>query len=178
MKDAKCDQTGTSSSVNSNGTVVGICKVSKSGSTYSLLQQYSVTLTAQVDTTSRTITTYVVSLQMGGDTYYRTGLNPTGGDYARGSVTPPTGWSSLFFAGASFSNLQQENLNGTAAWAVDATTPGLQGVTKTGALHIRASDGYLMQVELHTASGATNLLTKFAFTSWNTGEAVSPTPPQ
>jgi hypothetical protein len=178
MKDARCNQTGTSSSANSNGTVVGTCKVSKSGSTYSLLQQYSLTLTGQVGTTSRTTTSYVVSLQMGGDTYYRTGPNPTGGEYSRGSVTAPTGWSTVFFAGASFSNLQQQSLNGTAAWAVDATTQGLQGVTKTGTLYIRASDGYLMQVELHTASGATNSFTKLAFTSWDTGEAVSPTPPQ
>jgi len=177
ITDAKCDQTGTSSSANSNGTIVGTCKISKSGSTYSLLQQYALTLTAQVDTSSRTVVSYVNSLSVGGSTYYRTGSNPTGGTYSAGTQAAPNSWADLFFAGATFANLQQSSVNGTAVWTVDATTP-LTGVTKTGKLYIRASDGFLVQVEFHTASGATNLFTKFAFTAWNTGQTVSPTPPQ
>ena len=62
-------------------------------------------------------------------------------------------------------------------WGVDASTPGLSGVTKTGKLYVRASDGYLMQVDLTTASGATTVFTKFGFTAWNTGESVPTTPP-
>ena len=178
LTDAKCDQTGTSSSANSNGTVVGTCRISKTGSTYSLLQQYSLTLTAQVDTQSRTITSYVSSLSVGANTYYRTGLNRTGGTYATGTQADPHSWSELFFAGATFSNLQQSTVNGTPVWTVDASTPGLSGVTKTGTLYIRATDGFLAQVDLHTASGATVLFTKFGFTAWNTGQPVPATPPQ
>ncbi|HLQ61825.1 MAG TPA: hypothetical protein VK131_08185 [Candidatus Acidoferrales bacterium] len=169
MRDGHCDQTGTSASANSNGTVVGFCVISRSGSTFSLEQKYSVTVTVS----GRTVTAYADSIQIGGDTYYSYGPNPTGGTYTRGTVTPPPGWSELFFAGASFSNLQPETLNGTAVWVVDATTPLAGGVTKTGKLFIRAGDGYLMVVELNTGAGATMLHTKLAFTRWDGGETVS-----
>lgn len=178
MKDARCDQTGLSSSTISNGNINGTCRISRTGSAYSLLQQYSVTVTAQVETTTRTLVSYVVSLQVGGDTYYRTGPGPTGGTYARSTVTAPQSWSQLFFAGADFSNLQRSSVNGTDVWTVDATTPGLTGVSKTGKLYIRAADGYPMQVDFLTMSGDTTLRTKFGFTAWDTGTAVSPTPPQ
>jgi hypothetical protein len=69
-------------------------------------------------------------------------------------------------------------VNGTAVWTVDATTPGLVGVSKTGKLYVRASDGYLMQVDYLNTSGATTLRTKFGFTMWDTGTPVSATPPQ
>jgi hypothetical protein len=177
MKDAKCDQTGLSNTTISSGNVNGTCRISRTGSTYSLLQQYSVTVTAQVETTVRTVTSYAVSLQVGGDTYYRTGQNPTGGSYAHSTVAPAGGWSELFFAGANFSNLQPATVNGTAVWTVDATTPGLVGVSKTGKLYVRASDGYLMQVDFLNMSGATTLRTKFGFTTWDTGTPVSATPP-
>jgi hypothetical protein len=178
MKDAKCDQTGLSHTSIASGNIIGTCRISKTGSTYSLLQQYSVTVTAQVETTSRTVTSYAVSLLVGGDTYYRTGQNPSGGSYAHSTVAPAHSWSELFFAGANFSNLQQATVNGTAAWTVDATTPGLVGVSKTGKLYIRSSDGYLMEVDYLNTSGATTLRTKFGFTAWDTGTPVSATPPQ
>lgn len=178
MKDARCDQTGLSSTTIANGNVNGTCRISRTGSTYSLLQQYSVTITAQVETTTRTLVSYAVSLQVGGDTYYRSSPNPTGGAYTRSTVTPAQSWSQLFFAGADFSNLQRSTVNGTDVWTVDATTPGLTGVSKTGKLYIRAADGYLMQVDYLNVSGATTLRTKFGFTAWDTGTPVSPTPPQ
>lgn len=177
MKDAKCLQTGLSTTTISNGNITGTCKISKTGSSYSILQQYSVTVQAQVETEIRTATTYAVSLQVGGDTYYRNDQNLTGGSYAHGTVAPAHSWSELIFAGADFSNLQQASVNGTAVWTVDATTPGLVRVTKTGKLYIRASDGYLMQVDLLTMSGATTLRGKFGFNAWDTGSPVSATPP-
>lgn len=178
MQDAKCVQTGLSSTTISSGNITGTCRLSRSGSTYSLLQQYLVTLTAQVETTSRTVTSYAVSLQVGGDTYYRNGKNPTGGSYAHSTVAPAHSWSEVFFAGANFSNLQQTTVNGTAVWTVDATTPGLTGVSKTGKLYIRSSDGYLVEIDFLNKSGATTLRTKFGFTAWDTGSSVSATPPQ
>ena len=134
MTDAKCVQTGTSSSANSNGTVVGTCKMSKAASTFSLLQQYQLTLTAQVGTPSRTVTSYTSSRQVGGDTYYRTGPNLTGGSYANGTVVPAHGWSDLFFAAPPFANRQQESLNRTTARGVDASPPGLPAATTRGKL--------------------------------------------
>ena len=178
MKDATCIQTGLSNTTIASGNITGTCRLSNAGSTYSLLQQYLLTITAQVETTSRTVTRYAVALQIGGDTYYRTAQNPTGGSYAHSTVAPANSWSELFFAGANFSNLQQTTVNGTAVWSVDATTPGLVGVSKTGKLYIRSSDGYLVEVDYLNMSGATTVRTKFGFTAWDTGTPVSATPPQ